>query len=65
MELGHFDKQSSTKQEKRPRRGKNIQFFLLETPGNLRIAFLNEKFNLDMTTIGVFFPKIRAFFSNF
>ena len=51
LELGHFDKQSSTTR-KRKTQGKITDFF-------------TWKFNPQMTAIRVFFSKIRTLFSNF
>ena len=60
LELGHFDKQSSTTRERKTLQGKNVQFFLLE---NLKNGTLNEKFNPQMTANRTFFPpKLGHFF---
>ena len=56
MELGHFDKQSSLTQKKKGLAGKNLQFFLLETPIN---CTLNENLNPEMMTIRTLFPNFR------
>ena len=48
-------------EKERSRRAKSL-FFLLETLKNFTV---NEKFNRQMTPIRVYFPKIRALFSNF
>ena len=37
LELGHFDKQSSTTRERKALQGKNLRFFLLETLKNFTL----------------------------
>ena len=54
LELGYFNKQSSTTQKRKFRAGKYLRFFPLET---LKNCTLNEKFQLKITTIRAFFSS--------
>ena len=59
MELGHFDKHSSTTQERKTPQGKNFWFFRLET---LKNFILNENFTHRWPQSGHYIPQIRALF---
>ena len=62
LELGHFDKQSSTARKKKGSAGKNLRLFPLETLEN---CTLNEKFHPQMTIMGAFFCQNQGTFFQF
>ena len=64
LELGHFDKYFIYNTRKKSPAGKNFSFFLQE---GLKIKnhILNEKFNLEMATIKLLFPRIGELFPIF